>query len=90
VGREPAERLLPSDEVVGRQEVSEVRPQLTVVFVVEPFHRRFFYGAVHPFDLAVFRRAILTPLMFCQTVRCEAASGGGMKRGDTIARVRRA
>lgn len=29
----------------------------------------------------VFRRAILTPLMFCQTVRCGAANGGGVKTG---------
>ena len=38
----------------------------------------------------MFRRAILTPFIFCQTARCGAANGGELKRVDTIARVRRA
>lgn len=48
----------------------------------------------HMFDMrcreqGVFRRPILTPLMFCQTVRCGSAVGE-LKRVDRIARVRRA
>ena len=35
------------------------------------------------------RRPILTPLLLCQTIRCWAAGGGGLKRVDTIARIRR-
>ena len=54
----PSERLEPTSEVVGCHEVGEVCSQLFVVFVVEPFHGRFFDRSVHPFHLAICPRMV--------------------------------
>ena len=45
-------------EVVGGQEVSEVRPELVAALVLEAFDGRFLDGAVHALELAVGLRVV--------------------------------
>lgn len=56
--RETVQGLEPTGEVVGCQEVREVRSQLIVCFVVEPFHRRVLDRSVHSLDLTVGPRMV--------------------------------
>ena len=58
VGREAAQCLEPSGEVIGCQEVREVRSQLIVGFVVEPFHSRVLDRSVHSLDLTIGPRVV--------------------------------
>ncbi len=51
VGREPLQGFEATSEVVGGDEVSQVRAQLVVRGVVVPRDRRFLDGALHSFDL---------------------------------------
>src|SRR3954453_2197166 len=53
VGREALQGLEPAPEVVGGDEVSQVRAQLVVRGVVEPLDRGFLDGAVHALDLSI-------------------------------------
>jgi hypothetical protein len=53
VGCEPAQGLKATAEVVGGDEVGEVRAQLIVCGVVEALDSRLLEGAVHPLDLPV-------------------------------------
>ena len=53
VGREALEGLESSGEVIGCDEVGQVRFELLVGFVEEALHRGFLDGAVHAFDLSV-------------------------------------
>src|ERR1700732_1736303 len=53
VGREALEGLESSGEVIGCDEVGQVRFELLVVVVEEALPRGFLDGAVHPFDLSV-------------------------------------
>lgn len=50
---EAAQALEAAGEIVGRDEVVEVPPELVVAVVVEAFDGAVLDGAVHPFDLAV-------------------------------------
>lgn len=53
VRREAFERLQPASEIVGGDEIGEMRPQLVVRFVEVSFDRRILDRAVHAFDLTV-------------------------------------
>jgi hypothetical protein len=70
VGRAAAQRLGPSGEVLGCQEVREVRSQLIVGFVVEASYSRVLDRSVHWLDLTVGPRmvglgqAVLDPVGF--------------------------
>lgn len=50
---EAAERHQAAGVIVGCDEVTEMRAQLIVTIVVEPFDRSVFDRAVHPLDLSV-------------------------------------
>ena len=50
VGCEALEGLQSAGEVVGRNEVVEVIPELVMVIIVETFDGSVFDGAVHAFD----------------------------------------
>ncbi len=58
VGREAFERLEPSAEIVGVNEVCEMPSQLVVIVVVIALDRGVFDGAVHALDLTVGPRMI--------------------------------
>ncbi len=60
---EAFERLESASEVVGRDEVREVLPELVVALVVESLDGCVLDGAVHPLDLAVIRYVILRCLL---------------------------
>ncbi len=53
VGCEPLEGLESSGEVVGSEEVGQVRFELVVGVVEVSFHRSVLDGPVHPFDLSI-------------------------------------
>lgn len=53
VGREAAERLQPTSEVVGGDEVGEMLAKQIMRLVIVALDGRFLDGAVHAFDLAV-------------------------------------
>lgn len=59
------QRLEPAGEIVGRDEVGEMGPELVVGLVEVAFDGRVFERSVHPLDLAVNRHDELGVLQSC-------------------------
>src|SRR5881227_2145209 len=58
IGREPFQDLEAASEVVGRDEVGQVRSELLVTVVVIAIDRRFLEGTVHALDLTIRPRVV--------------------------------
>ena len=58
IGGEAAEGLQPASEVIGVNEVRQMRPELLMAFLVEALNCSFFDGTVHALHLTIGPRMV--------------------------------